>query len=132
MGLARGELVFRKCSDSWARRRDGCFLFSDCLKWDHPGVHRAQEWWSSWDRVLPASMCTQELGIFHSLMCTVMPGESWYPRSADTGLQAHRRDKLKPETARPTNTRWQKASSRTLPTETRATYHHQNPVLPQQ
>ena len=27
------------------------------------------------------------------------------PRSADTGLQAHRRDNLKPETARATNTR---------------------------
>ena len=27
------------------------------------------------------------------------------PRSANTGLQAHTRDKLKPETARPTNSR---------------------------
>ena len=35
----------------------------------------------------------------------VLPGESWAPRSADTGLQAHRRDKLQEETARPTNTR---------------------------
>ena len=39
------------------------------------------------------------------LCARVLPGESWSPRSADTGLQAHRRDKLKPETARSTNTR---------------------------
>jgi hypothetical protein len=38
-------------------------------------------------------------------MTQVLPGESWSPRRADTGLQAHRRDKLQPETARPTNTR---------------------------
>ena len=35
----------------------------------------------------------------------VLPEESWSPRSTDTGLQAHRTDKLQPETARPTNTR---------------------------
>jgi hypothetical protein len=34
-----------------------------------------------------------------------MSEESWCPRNADTGLQAHRRDYLLPETARPTNTR---------------------------
>ena len=35
----------------------------------------------------------------------VLPGKSSSPESADTGLPAHRRDKLKPETPRPTNTR---------------------------
>jgi hypothetical protein len=34
----------------------------------------------------------------------VPPEESWSPESADTGLQAHGRDKPQPETARPTNT----------------------------
>ena len=34
-----------------------------------------------------------------------MPGESQSPRGAETGLQAHRRDKHQPETAGPTNTR---------------------------
>jgi hypothetical protein len=34
-----------------------------------------------------------------------LPGESWSPRSADTGLQAHRRDKLKSDTEKPTNNR---------------------------
>jgi hypothetical protein len=32
-------------------------------------------------------------------------GESWSPRSADTGLQNQRRNKLQPETARTPNTR---------------------------
>jgi hypothetical protein len=31
--------------------------------------------------------------------------ENWSPRSADTSLQAYRRDKLQAETTRPTNTR---------------------------
>jgi hypothetical protein len=35
----------------------------------------------------------------------VLPGESWSPRSAGTGLQTPRRDKLQPETARSSNTR---------------------------
>jgi hypothetical protein len=30
---------------------------------------------------------------------------SWFPRSTDTHFQAHRRDKLKQKTVRPTNTR---------------------------
>jgi uncharacterized protein YeaO (DUF488 family) len=34
-----------------------------------------------------------------------LPGESWSPRSADTGLQTHRRNKLQPEPARTYNTR---------------------------
>jgi hypothetical protein len=34
-----------------------------------------------------------------------LPGESWSPRSSDTGLQTHRRNKLQPETARTSNTR---------------------------
>jgi hypothetical protein len=34
-----------------------------------------------------------------------LPGESWSPRSADTGLHTHRRNKLQPETARASNTR---------------------------
>jgi hypothetical protein len=33
-----------------------------------------------------------------------LPGESWSPRSAGTGLQTHRRNKLCPETARTSNT----------------------------
>jgi hypothetical protein len=54
----------------------------------------------------PTALCTQ-----------VLKGKSWSPRSADTDLQAHRKDKLQPETARPTKTRDNqitKASTRTL------------------
>jgi hypothetical protein len=40
-----------------------------------------------------------------TLSAQVLAEESWYPSSADTGLQAHRRGKFKPEIARPTNTR---------------------------
>ena len=35
----------------------------------------------------------------------LLPGESWSLKSVDTGLQTHMRDKLQPETARPTNNR---------------------------
>jgi hypothetical protein len=34
-----------------------------------------------------------------------LPGETWSPRSADTGLQTHRRNKLQAETARTSNNR---------------------------
>jgi hypothetical protein len=44
-------------------------------------------------------------GCSAALCVRVLPEEIWSPRSADTGLQAHRRDKLKQETARPSNTR---------------------------
>jgi hypothetical protein len=52
-----------------------------------------------------------------------------------TGFQEHRRGKLMPETARPTKTRdnqMTKGKHKNLPTETKATWHHQNTVLPQQ
>jgi hypothetical protein len=43
----------------------------------------------------------------------VLPGESWSPRSADTGLQTHRKNKLQPETARTSNIRdYQMAKSK--------------------
>jgi hypothetical protein len=40
-----------------------------------------------------------------ALCALVLPGKSWSPRSADTGLQTHRRNKLQPETPRTSNTR---------------------------
>jgi hypothetical protein len=40
----------------------------------------------------------------------VLPGEKWSPRSADKGIQTHRRNKIQPETAITSNTRdYQKA-----------------------
>jgi hypothetical protein len=36
---------------------------------DQPGPHRLQKQWSSWDRVLPVSICTQEVGVFLSPLC---------------------------------------------------------------
>jgi hypothetical protein len=60
---------------------------------------------------------------------------SWFPRSADTDLQAHRRDKLNPETARPTNTpdnQMAKGKPKYLTNRKKATWHHQDPVLTQE
>ena len=47
-------------------RTDFHFLSDDSLRWVHLGVHRLQKWQSSWDRVLPASICTQELGLLYN------------------------------------------------------------------
>jgi hypothetical protein len=44
-------------------------------------------------------------GCSAALCALVLPGESWSPRNADTGLQTHRRNKLQPETAKTSNTR---------------------------
>jgi hypothetical protein len=45
------------------------------------------------------------LGYSRALCTQVQPEESWSHRNADKGLQTHRRDKLQPETVRPSNTR---------------------------
>jgi hypothetical protein len=45
------------------------------------------------------------LGCSRALCIQVPPEEIWSPRSASTGLQTHRRNKLQPETARTSNTR---------------------------
>ena len=47
------------------------FLSSDSRRQDHSGAHRPQKQQSSGDRVLRAYMCTQEVGLFHSPLCTV-------------------------------------------------------------
>ena len=54
---------------------------------------------------LSHSMVSDTSGCSTALCAWVLPKKSWSPMSANTGLSVHRRDKLKPETARPTNTR---------------------------
>jgi hypothetical protein len=56
--------------------------------------------WSFWPPFTP-----RRWGCSTALCAWVLPGDIWSPRSDGTGLQAHRKDKLKPETARPANTR---------------------------
>jgi hypothetical protein len=58
-----------------------------------------------WDRILPGSICTWELGLFYSSLYTGPKRRELVPRSANTGLQAHRRDNLQPEMSRPINIR---------------------------
>jgi hypothetical protein len=43
--------------------------------------------------------------LFRDLYIQVLPGKNWSPRSADIGLQTHRRNKFQPEPTRPSNTR---------------------------
>jgi hypothetical protein len=45
------------------------------------------------------------LGFSRALCAQVPPGESWSPRSGDSGLEVHSRNKLQPGTPRPTNNR---------------------------
>jgi hypothetical protein len=66
----------------------------------------AQGQWRSWDRVLPASVCTEEVEQLHSPLCIgPAQGRAGALGVLTTGLQAHRRDKLMPDTARLTKTR---------------------------
>jgi hypothetical protein len=46
------------------------------------------------------SYAPRSWGVHTTLCAWVLQGESSSPRSTDTSLQVHRRDKLKPETAR--------------------------------
>jgi hypothetical protein len=54
------------------------------------------------------SSCHLHLELGYSIvLCTQdWPGESWYARHTDTGLQNHRREKLQLETARSSNSRY--------------------------
>ena len=46
------------------------FLSNDFLRRVHSGVTRLQKPKSNWDRVLGAYLCSQEVGMFCSLLCT--------------------------------------------------------------
>jgi hypothetical protein len=52
--------------------------------------------------------------------------QAYKPTGGMSSIQ-RQQDQLTPEI-----TRWRKPSARTLPTETKVTWHHQNPILPQQ
>ena len=51
-------------------RNKNIFPSNDCLRKNQTGAHRPQKRWNSWDKVRPASICTQELGLFHSPLYT--------------------------------------------------------------
>ena len=69
-------------------------------------AHRLQKQQSSWDRVLPAPIWTQEVGLFHSPLYTglarreLVSQECWHRLK-----EPHRKNKLHPEMARTSNTR---------------------------
>ena len=61
--------------------------------------------------------------------------ESCSPRSTDKNLQAHRRDKIQPETTIPKNTRdnqMAKSKHKNPTNRNQATWQYQSPVLPPQ
>jgi hypothetical protein len=73
--------------------------------WACQDPHRAQDQRSIWDRILSVAICTPRLDCSRALSTQVPPGKSWSSRSADTGLQTHRRKNLQSETERPSTTR---------------------------
>ena len=82
------------------------FLFNNFPKWNQPEAHRTKEIWSSWDRILLVFICTWELRLFHSPPHpNPAQDRAGFATSADTGLQAHRRDKIQPEKLGPTYNR---------------------------
>jgi chromosome segregation ATPase len=58
---------------------------------------------------------------------TGLPGVLTHRLTGGTNHSQRQQDQLTPEI-----TRWQKANAKTLETETKASWHHQNPVLPPQ
>lgn len=75
-------------------------------KADQSGAHRSQKQQSSWYRILLAFICTQEMWLFYSPLCTGLAKGELASRKCDTGLQTNRRNKLQPETAGTSNTRY--------------------------
>ena len=59
---------------------------------------RLQEWWSSWDKVLLASICTQEMGLFGRPLCKgsargeLVSQECWHRLTGPEEGQAQARD----------------------------------------
>ena len=51
-------------------REDPYFLSGDSLRLTHSREHRSQKQQSFWDRVLRAYICTQEVGLVISPLCT--------------------------------------------------------------
>ena len=106
MGPARRFLFCQECFYSWAWRWDSHFHSNNCVQWGWPGAYGVQDQWSSGERIILLSpSASVSLDCSRALCIQVLPGESWSPRSANTGLQSHRRNTLQPETARTSKTR---------------------------
>ena len=81
---------------------------------------------------LPGNNLHSGAGQCHRTLSQMRDG---HPEGAETGLQAHRRDKHQSGTAGPTDTRdnqMAKGKYRSLITEIKAIWHHLNPIIPQQ
>ena len=124
MDPTRSDLVSQECNHSGAQRLDSHFLSNNCPKRDHPGSHMAQEQWNSWNRILLVTICTLELRLFHSPLCTgptrreLVSQECWNKPTAGTSSSQIQLDQLITKI-----TRLQKASTRNL-TENKAAWHH--------
>ena len=68
--------------------------------WNAQGIQ-----WNIRDRSSLDAICTREPRGSTAICTQILPEESWSPKSADTGLQAHRRNNLQPKKGRAVNTR---------------------------
>ena len=98
----RGDQHSRECSVYQAWRWDGHFLSSDCatLVWPESHRHRIERTIGTGSFQMPSAQGMS------AVPQSCVKGESWSPTSAEKGFQAHSRDDLQAETARPTNTRY--------------------------
>ena len=129
----QGELASRKCLTPGIRW-DHHFLSSNSLRRDHSGTHKPQKQQSSRDRVLWAYIYTQEVGLFHSPLCTGLGQERTglqgvltqaYRIIGGTKFRQRQKEHLTPQINRRQN-----KDTRVLPTESKTTWHHQKQVLP--
>jgi hypothetical protein len=95
-------------------REDLHFLSSDSQRLVHSRNHRLQKQKRRWEGSYGPSSAPRRWSCSAALCILLLPGETWSPRSADTGLQAHRRIKLQSETAGTSNSRKRKAKARIL------------------
>jgi hypothetical protein len=66
------EKVFHKIQHSFMLKvLERIFLSGDSLRQVHSGVHRLQKQQNFWDRVLWAYICSQEVELIPSCLCTI-------------------------------------------------------------
>jgi hypothetical protein len=86
--------------------REDCHLLSGVsLRLIRLGIHRTHTNNVSATRSYGPISATRMWGCSIALCAPVLPRENWSSKSADTGLQTRRRNKLQPETAISSNTR---------------------------
>lgn len=78
------ELPSQEFSNSWTHMRNPTFALIIVRRRNHMELTGHRICSAAWDRILPGSVCTLELGLYHRPLKLIIHGKSWSPRNALT------------------------------------------------